>query len=154
MIPLTRVRAFRSILHDQTMYPEPEIFNPERFLRDDGLDPDILDPQDVPFGFGRRNYPGRYVAYDTIWTAIATTLMCTEIGLAKDSAVKEIPIEEDYVSAFVTEPRPFPCHVRYRSDRDAGCHSFNGMCMGTIAFWIGTIIDQHTKSTRCATSDS
>ncbi|EJF61394.1 cytochrome P450, partial [Dichomitus squalens] len=55
-----------SILHDETIYPRPEIFETERFLMDDGFDPDILDPQDVAFGYGRRICPGRYMAYATM----------------------------------------------------------------------------------------
>ncbi len=66
------------------------------------LNPDMLDPQDVAFGFGRRVCPGRYMAYDTMWIAITTLLMCAEICPAKDGAGKEIEVKEDYLSAFVT----------------------------------------------------
>lgn len=40
------------MLRDETVYPEPEKFLPERFLKDGQLDPDIQDPTHV-FGFGR-----------------------------------------------------------------------------------------------------
>ena len=45
---------YRAILHDSEMYPEPERFLPERFVKDGKLNPDIMDPATVAFGFGRR----------------------------------------------------------------------------------------------------
>ena len=44
----------RAILHDPEMYPEPERFNPDRFIKDGILNRDILDPLSIAFGFGRR----------------------------------------------------------------------------------------------------
>ena len=110
-----RIHAPRSILHDEKVYPEPETFNPDRFLEDGRLNRDILDPQDVAFGFGRRICPGRYMAYDTIWITIATILVCTEIGFAKDSAGKDITVKEDYISAFVTFVPRFPIFIHVDS---------------------------------------
>lgn len=43
------------MLHDPANYPEPQLFKPERFLKPDGtLNPDILEPSTMTFGFGRR----------------------------------------------------------------------------------------------------
>ena len=101
-------QSFRQLLHDPDVYVDPLTFNPERFLENGRLNHDILDPQDVAFGFGRRICPGRYMAYDTIWITVATILVCTEIILAKDSAGKDIAVKEDYISAFVTCVPCFP----------------------------------------------
>ena len=84
------------------MYPDPHTFTPDRFLKDDMLNPDILDPRDIAFGFGRRVCPGMSMAYDTLWIAITTVLACTEICLAKDSAGREIAVKEDFPSSFTT----------------------------------------------------
>lgn len=36
-------------------FPDPETFNPERYLDKDGsIDPNVRDPRDIVFGFGRR----------------------------------------------------------------------------------------------------
>lgn len=45
---------YRSILHDEEEYPEPERFIPERFIREGKIRSDIRDPATVAFGFGRR----------------------------------------------------------------------------------------------------
>jgi cytochrome P450 len=41
-------------MHDPDVYKDPEIFNPERFLKDGELDLDTKSPDSVVFGFGRR----------------------------------------------------------------------------------------------------
>ena len=45
----------RGILHDEKLYPQPEMFQPERFLKNGKLNPDVLDPERVAFGYGRRS---------------------------------------------------------------------------------------------------
>ncbi|KAG6875967.1 hypothetical protein C0992_001649 [Termitomyces sp. T32_za158] len=45
--------VLRAILHDETIYPNPDMFNPDRFMKDGKLNPEIRDPS-VVFGFGRR----------------------------------------------------------------------------------------------------
>lgn len=47
------IRRYRSMLHDENVYPDPFEFKPERFLKDGKLDPSVQDPG-VAFGFGRR----------------------------------------------------------------------------------------------------
>ena len=45
------------MLYDKARYPNPEVFNPERFLDTQGLLTED-DPAEVVFGFGRRSCPG------------------------------------------------------------------------------------------------
>jgi cytochrome P450 len=44
----------RAMLQDPVAYPDPFKFKPERFLKDGKLDPQVQDPGDIAFGFGRR----------------------------------------------------------------------------------------------------
>ena len=47
------------MLHNHTLYPEPDVFKPERFLNADGSlrDDPVLTSA---FGFGKRICPGRH----------------------------------------------------------------------------------------------
>lgn len=38
------------------MYPDPDTFNPDRFIVPEGV-PTPLDPRQIVFGYGRRYYP-------------------------------------------------------------------------------------------------
>eukprot|EP00249_Psilotum_nudum_P031633 c45_g1_i1 orf=2-622(+) len=63
-----------AISHDPTIWEDPEIFKPERFLKSQGgMDVDIRggDLRLVPFGAGRRVCPGRAVglASVSLWIA-------------------------------------------------------------------------------------
>jgi hypothetical protein len=48
------MQIFRAMLHDETIYPDPFTFNPDRFMKDGQLNPDVRDPGHATFGFGRR----------------------------------------------------------------------------------------------------
>ena len=37
------------------MYPDPESFKPERFLKDGKINPEVQDPNTFVFGYGRRS---------------------------------------------------------------------------------------------------
>jgi len=51
-LPLTLVVRF--ILHDPEVFTDPSAYNPERYLKDGQLNPDVRDPVSAAFGFGRR----------------------------------------------------------------------------------------------------
>jgi hypothetical protein len=44
----------RAMLHNEADYPNPELFRPERFLKEGKLNNDVRDPIAISFGFGRR----------------------------------------------------------------------------------------------------
>ncbi|PFH46818.1 hypothetical protein AMATHDRAFT_198914 [Amanita thiersii Skay4041] len=64
-----------SILRDPEMYPDPDEFRPERFLKEGKFSMDgILDPHTIAFGFGRRICPGRFLADEWLYISIASVL--------------------------------------------------------------------------------
>lgn len=66
------------MLHDPTLYPEPDIFKPERFIDTDGNlrdDPNLTSA----FGFGKRICPGRHVVDATLFIVVASLLSAFNI---------------------------------------------------------------------------
>jgi hypothetical protein len=80
--PLSILRA---MLRDPTIFPEPSRFNPERWLA-----PGAPAFPDAAFGFGRRECPGRFMARETVWAAIAGVLAAFEISPVEDDPPKEL----------------------------------------------------------------
>ena len=64
---------FRAVMRDPAVYPEPDVFKPERFLSPDGtlLDDPILT---TAFGYGKRICPGRHFADATLFIVVASFL--------------------------------------------------------------------------------
>ncbi|KAF9265964.1 cytochrome P450 [Marasmius fiardii PR-910] len=71
-----------AMTRDESIYPDPELFVPERFLTDAGtLNGDKML---LPFGFGRRTCAGRHFAISTLWTAMASILSQFHISQPED----------------------------------------------------------------------
>lgn len=100
--PLYFQCSFRSILHDESVYNNPALFNPSRFLNQDGtLNPSVRDPSVAAFGFGRRICPGRFLALEALWLAIVSVLAVFDIVRAVDDEGKEIIPDGEYLSGVV-----------------------------------------------------
>ncbi|EJD42046.1 cytochrome P450 [Auricularia subglabra TFB-10046 SS5] len=102
------LRALRAL---KLMYPEPEVFRPERFLTAGALDKDVMDPRAAVFGFGRRICPGRHFADAEIWLMMATLLHAFDILPAKDG----IYPAEKLKGGIVVAPMEFECRIVPRS---------------------------------------
>ncbi|KAF8207060.1 cytochrome P450 [Mycena galopus ATCC 62051] len=98
-----------AMLHDETMYADPEVFNPERFLLDGKLNPAVRDP-DASFGFGRRICAGKDVALNSLWIMMALMLASFEI-----SKVTEDDVPPGHTSGLMDSPSPFKCCIKPRS---------------------------------------
>jgi cytochrome P450 len=86
------LRCFRAILHDPETYPDPEEFNPERFLNEDGSVRD--DPAlSLAFGVGKRICPGRHLVDSTVFIVTSSVLSAFNVTKAKDEHGNEIPVK-------------------------------------------------------------
>ncbi|KAF9009917.1 cytochrome P450 [Cyathus striatus] len=104
-----------AIMRDNTLYPEPEKFKPERFLKQVGkqLPPDPITAG--AFGYGRRICPGRYLALNTAWITIASILACFNISEPVGSDGKPFLPLIEYTGGVVVHPKPFPISLTPRS---------------------------------------
>ncbi|KAK6977688.1 cytochrome P450 [Favolaschia claudopus] len=103
-----------AILHDETMYPDPDMFDPERFLLDGKLNEEIRHPG-AAFGFGRRICPGRHVASSALWITIASVLSTYNIGKATNEDGEVIEPTYEYFLGLISSPLPFKCSFTPRS---------------------------------------
>ncbi|KAF9447574.1 cytochrome P450 [Macrolepiota fuliginosa MF-IS2] len=106
-----------AILQNPETYPNPTYFMPERFLTPSGtLDPKILNPADVVFGFGRRACPGSPMALSTLYIIAACVLhtmrITKPVGSPKWTQVHEF----EFTDGLFPFPKPFKCVIKPRSE--------------------------------------
>ncbi|PBK95476.1 cytochrome P450 [Armillaria gallica] len=102
--------------HDESMYPDPMTFRPERFMDAPAAkDGGPCDPNAIAFGWGRRICPGRFLAENSLWLHVATTLACFNISPIIGSDGRPVIPPRDYTSGLASRPKPFSCHVLPRN---------------------------------------
>ncbi|TFK46242.1 cytochrome P450 [Heliocybe sulcata] len=100
-----------AMLHDPAMFPNPQEFNPDRFLGNEAA----LKRTSVAFGFGRRLCPGMNFAESSVFIAIATALATCEIRDPLNENGAPILREVMYETGTISHPPPFTCSVSPRS---------------------------------------
>ncbi|KAF9531309.1 cytochrome P450 [Crepidotus variabilis] len=103
-----------AMLHDENEYPESLAFNPERFLKNGSLDPEVRDPT-VAFGFGRRICPGKHIAISMLWITVASILSVYEITPEEDETGNPVSPSQEYIPSMILHPAPFKCKIKPRS---------------------------------------
>ncbi|KDQ52205.1 hypothetical protein JAAARDRAFT_138959 [Jaapia argillacea MUCL 33604] len=104
-----------SILHDPMVYPEPEKFKPERFLKDGKLNPEVRDPSVAVFGFGRRICPGRHFSDNAMYSLTSSLLSVFDIELPLDERGQPVLVTPQMGSGLLSPPGPFKCTIKPRS---------------------------------------
>lgn len=100
-----------ALMQDPYTYPNPEAFNPERFLS-----ANQPDPRSFVFGFGRRMCPGQQFAELSLFLQITSILATYNIFPYLDWDGKEILPVREYVNGIVTHPVAFKCKIVPRSE--------------------------------------
>ncbi|EMD37798.1 hypothetical protein CERSUDRAFT_94793 [Gelatoporia subvermispora B] len=113
------VATIRALLYDEAAYPDPSSFNPDRFLKNGELDPNVPDLATAAFGFGRRMCPGRHFVQDLLWITFASVLTTFTISKAVDENGIEITPDAADNPGLISHPKPFQCMIRPRSNMHA-----------------------------------
>ncbi|KAF9457428.1 cytochrome P450 [Collybia nuda] len=103
-----------SILHDPDMYPSPEEYMPERWLKDGQINPEVHDPT-TAFGFGRRICPGRHLSDGSLYAMIALTLSVYNISPPMNDQGHPVHPQPEPTSGLLSYPVPFKCSIEPRS---------------------------------------
>ncbi|PSR73371.1 hypothetical protein PHLCEN_2v10663 [Hermanssonia centrifuga] len=106
---------YRAMLHNPEDYPNPGVFNPDRFVRNGELDPDVRDPSTIAFGFGRRICAGRHLANDILFLFMASILYAFNIEPASDANGNSVPVEPQPTSGQILYLDNIPCVLKPRS---------------------------------------
>ncbi|KAG1733673.1 cytochrome P450 [Suillus paluster] len=101
-----------AISRDPSVYPNPDQFDPQRWLNTDGK---IRDDLKFPsFGFGRRICPGQHIANRSIF--INAALLLWSFKITQDP---ENPIDESGFVDGVVHPKPFAACFEPRFGNEA-----------------------------------
>jgi len=106
-----------------TYYPDPETYNPDRFLDQPELSVDYVASKNrdhYAFGAGRRVYAGIHLAERTLWRTIAQILWGFNIEQAVEENGDKIDLDEDaYTETLSWPPDPFQVRFIPRSEKHA-----------------------------------
>ncbi|KAG9316893.1 cytochrome P450 [Chiua virens] len=101
-----------NVLRDESVYPYPDVFRPERFLGDTPQP----DPHQACFGFGRRICPGSHFAEAYLFISVAMSFAVLKISKDKVNGV-EVDPKVDFTSGTISHPKPFRCQITARFAR-------------------------------------
>lgn len=106
----------RAMTHDETVYTDPDNFNPDRYMpaEEGGLGEPFPNGQ---FGFGRRVCIGKHLAEASVWIVVASMLSSMNIEKGRDESGNEIEPEVELTSGLTSHPKRFACRIVPRDER-------------------------------------
>ena len=114
----TRILAnLWTINRDQTIWGDPEVFRPQRFLDDDG---NLLPPEHklrqawLLFGVGRRNCVGEVMARTRMFLYVTSLIQKFSFLPPSDSKLVNLDARE-FSSAFTARPPTYTCRAHIRA---------------------------------------
>ncbi|KAH8107960.1 cytochrome P450 monooxygenase [Cristinia sonorae] len=108
-----------SMSRDESLYPNPEKFDPERYL-DPNIPPskeELMDPKNIVFGFGRRACPGKEFADTGIYLMVSHIVATMSIAKATEANGQEITPPAEFEGGASRRPKPFKCVILPRSSK-------------------------------------
>jgi len=105
-----------AILRDPVAFPNPEAFDPSRFLAEtegSATARKVLDS--TVYGWGKRACPGRHVGYSGVFIMISHILSCFEICKSVDDSGNEVDLVLEYDDkSIVRRALPPNCSIKAR----------------------------------------
>ncbi|KZT01782.1 cytochrome P450 [Laetiporus sulphureus 93-53] len=102
-----------AIAHDPEVYPDPDTFDPERFMCPSGS---VKDPRDFTFGLGKRICPGANLGNAQIFLFVSQVLSVFQIKPALDADGNEEIPPLAFTATTVSAPQPFNCRIIPRKE--------------------------------------
>ncbi|KAI9879658.1 MAG: hypothetical protein M1830_007765 [Pleopsidium flavum] len=112
--------------HDETIFPDPDTFDPERYSKRTLLAPEYATSADYEsrdhygYGAGRRLCPGIHLAERNLFLGVSKLLWAFSFAPSVDELGNVIPPDVDsktaYTQGFLHCPKPFGCTIKARSE--------------------------------------
>ncbi|KAG9606124.1 cytochrome P450, partial [Aureobasidium melanogenum] len=112
-----------AITHDPVEYPDPEVFNPARWL--EPKYPSYQEPLTkypsiknyTTFGYGRRICQGMDLVEVELFVAIGAMAWASTISRKRDALGRDMHVpSHDYTTYLISRPKPFPFELKPRNE--------------------------------------
>ncbi|EIM80788.1 cytochrome P450 [Stereum hirsutum FP-91666 SS1] len=109
----TVVANIWALMHDPDVYPDPDTFEPERYLQSRTNTPQP-DPRKYVFGFGARVCPGSQFAEQSLFLSISSVLATFDVAKCTSETGFAIEPEVDFTTGVTRHIKPFEITITPR----------------------------------------